>query len=663
MLPEVVLDDRRFQELVSEARARIALSCPEWTEHNVSDPGITLIELFAWMTEMLIYRVNRIPEKLHVELLNLLGIRLGPPSCASTEIRFSLGAPAEERIDIPAASTEIATVRTTDEPAIVFQVAESFTIPPLRPAAYAVQRGGEIKDVGVADGHARPAPADQTPFGTPPQPGDALLIGFDEPISRLVMRVDVDGSEARGAGVDPLDPPLRWEVWIGDGTWQDAPVLEDTTGGFNLGSGSTTIQVPPDSAIQSLAGHRMHWLRCRIDEITRSGKPGAAYTHPPVLRNLTASPIGALLPAVHAGVDRADGLGIGEGLPGASYSLRHQPVLALSQGETLEVREPGSKDWQAWEVHESFAGSGPDDRHFVLDLAHGEVELGPSIRQPDGGWRQYGAIPPKGSEIRFSRYRFGGGRTGNVSANKLNVLKGAIPGVASVTNPRPASGGVDGESLESARVRAALEFRTRYRAVTAKDYEFLSVNASPRVARAYCPTNDNGNPIRVYLLPRVEPADRRLTLEELTPTEELFSEVESYLDDRRLIGTTVQLLPTRLYALSVVTNLQAAANADVARVEAEVTRALYCFLNPLIGGSVRGDGAGWPHGRALNQGELFGVVHAVRGVELVKILRVYEADLVTGKQAPQPIGPHIELAPDQVIASGTHVVRVVYADD
>ena len=48
MLPEILLDDVRFQELVSEARTRIVRHSPEWTEHNVSDPGITLIELFAW---------------------------------------------------------------------------------------------------------------------------------------------------------------------------------------------------------------------------------------------------------------------------------------------------------------------------------------------------------------------------------------------------------------------------------------------------------------------------------------------------------------------------------------------------------------------------------------------------------------------------------------
>ena len=86
-LPEIQLDDRRFQELVSEARTRISRACPEWTEHNVSDPGITLIELFAWMTEMTIYRLNRVPDKLHVTLLDLLGIRLDGPSAATTSLR------------------------------------------------------------------------------------------------------------------------------------------------------------------------------------------------------------------------------------------------------------------------------------------------------------------------------------------------------------------------------------------------------------------------------------------------------------------------------------------------------------------------------------------------------------------------------------------------
>jgi predicted phage baseplate assembly protein len=662
MLPDIALDDRSFQELVSEARTRIALTCPEWTEHNVSDPGITLIESFAWMTEMLIYRVNRIPDKLHITLLNLLGLRLGPPSCATTEVRFSLAGLADEPVEIPA-GTEVATVRTSDEPAVVFQLIDAFTIPPLRPASYAVQRGGQIKDVGVADGWARPAPSDQTPFGTPPQPGDALLIGFAEPIGQLVMRVEVDGSQARGAGIDPTDPPLRWEASAGDGAWTEAPVLDDSTGGFNLGSGWTTLQLPAVSATQSVAGHRLHWLRCRIDAETRSGKAGATYTHPPVIRELTAAPVGALLPVVHAAVHGPELIGVGEGLPGGSYTLAYSPILTPVHGERLEVRAPGAEDWQRWELRDSFAASGIGDPHFVLDLARGEVQLGPSIRLADGSWRQYGAVPPKGSEIRFSRYRHGGGRDGNVSAGKLSVLKAAIPGVASVSNPGPATGGVDAESVENARARAALEFRTRYRAVTADDYEFLAVDASPRIARAHCPAPDPGGPIQVYLLASVEPADRRMTLAELTPSEDALAEVAAHLDERRLIGTDVQLLPTPLFGLSVVVDVQVAASAELARVERDVARALYCFLNPLIGGTVGSRGNGWPWGRGLNQGELFGVVLGVRGVEQVKILRLYEADLATGIQAQKPIGPYVELGPDQLIASGMHVIRAAHRDD
>ena len=88
MLPEILLDDVRFQELVSEARTRIVRHAPEWTEHNVSDPGITLIELYAWLTELLVYRINRIPERLHFGLLALVGVTPRPPECASVMVRW-----------------------------------------------------------------------------------------------------------------------------------------------------------------------------------------------------------------------------------------------------------------------------------------------------------------------------------------------------------------------------------------------------------------------------------------------------------------------------------------------------------------------------------------------------------------------------------------------
>ncbi len=657
-LPPINLDDRTFQDLVSEARTRIAQTCPEWTEHNVSDAGITLIELFAWMTELTIYRLNRVPDKLHVALLELLGIRLDPPSAARTDLRFRLTGPASEPVPVPL-GTEVGTPRTAGDEPIVFQTAEDFTIAPLRPSAYVLTRDRQVKNVAVADGFAKPHGSEQLAFGSPPQPGDALHLGFDEPIGRLLMTVEVEASQARGAGVDPADPPLRWEVSSGDDAWEPAEVLEDLTGGFNYGSGSVELQLPHTSTVRMLGGQRLHWLRCRIDELTTSGRPGAAYTQAPEIYSITAAPIGALLPAAHSARAGTEVLGVSDGTPGQELPLRMSPVLPLAPGETLEVQVPGESTWTAWEHRESFAASSAADAHFSIDLVSGEIELGPAIRETDGSWTQYGAVPPKGASLRFTGYRHGGGRAGNVAPGTLTMLKSSLAGIDTVVNPEAARGGVDAEALSAARQRAAMEIRSRYRAVTAQDYEFLAGEASPQVARARCLPPHDGGAVALYLLPRIDPADRRLEAGELMPDEALFRTVAQYLDERRTIGTTVQLLPVQLRGVSVVVHLQAAPSADVRRVEEDVMHALYTYLNPLVGGSPHGIGSGWPFGRPLNQGELYGVVHAIAGVEFVKILRVYETNLRTGEQDAKPAGSHIELEPDELLASGQHIVKAV----
>ena len=70
-LPAPNLDDRRFQDLVDDAKRMVQQRCPEWTDHNVSDPGVTLIETFAFMVDQLLYRLNRVPDRLYVTFLDL----------------------------------------------------------------------------------------------------------------------------------------------------------------------------------------------------------------------------------------------------------------------------------------------------------------------------------------------------------------------------------------------------------------------------------------------------------------------------------------------------------------------------------------------------------------------------------------------------------------
>ena len=88
MIPKINLDDRTFDDIFNDALKLIPRYCPEWTNHNTSDPGITLLELFSWMTEMTIYRLNKVPNKTYLSLLELMGLSLLTPQSARAIVQF-----------------------------------------------------------------------------------------------------------------------------------------------------------------------------------------------------------------------------------------------------------------------------------------------------------------------------------------------------------------------------------------------------------------------------------------------------------------------------------------------------------------------------------------------------------------------------------------------
>jgi len=88
-LREPPIDDRSYRDILNEAIARIPVHNPEWTNYNDSDPGITLLQLFAFMTENLLYRASLIPERNRVKFLRLLGIPMQPARPASGLVTFS----------------------------------------------------------------------------------------------------------------------------------------------------------------------------------------------------------------------------------------------------------------------------------------------------------------------------------------------------------------------------------------------------------------------------------------------------------------------------------------------------------------------------------------------------------------------------------------------
>ena len=138
--------------------------------------------------------------------------------------------------------------------------------------------------------------------------------------------------------------------------------------------------------------------------------------------------------------------------------------------------------------------------------------------------------------------------------------------------------------------------------------------------------------------------------------------VAAALDRRRVLGTSIRLLPVRVKAISVAVDVRASPLADLGRVQYDVEHALYVYLNPLIGGSPDGPGPGWPSGRRLSQGELYGIVYSIPGVEFINTLLTFETDLETGSQAPGSTDGEISLANDELIASGEHTVKAIHRE-
>jgi Baseplate J-like protein len=129
-LPSPNLDDRTFAQLVEEARARIAATCPSWTDLSIGDPGMALVDVFAYLTETLIYRFNRVPEKAYVEFLRLLGVTLMPPAAATTNLVFTLSQSLPKPTEIPRGTRVTIARAGSGGDAPVFVTEKTLLIPP-----------------------------------------------------------------------------------------------------------------------------------------------------------------------------------------------------------------------------------------------------------------------------------------------------------------------------------------------------------------------------------------------------------------------------------------------------------------------------------------------------------------------------------------------------
>jgi predicted phage baseplate assembly protein len=486
-------------------------------------------------------------------------------------------------------------------------------------------------------------------FSEVPVPGDMLLIGLDRAAPGNAVAFHID-CEIDGVGVDPTDPPLAWEAWNGL-DWERCELDNDETGGLNR-KGDIIVHLPYGHAESLIEGERAGWVRARVLE-AREGQP--QYSSSPLIHGLAVRTVGGTAESAHSDEAGAEHVADSTGQPGQRLRIESGPLVAQGQPPVVEVST--DEGWEEWALVDSFTDCGPTDKVVILDAAAGEIEFPPLVRLEDGSIRYYGAIPPARAAIRIRGHAVGGGSRGNVSGRSIRTLKSSIPFVRGVTNRHPAAGGVDAESVDEARVRGPLMLRTRSRAVTSEDFELLTREAAPEVARVRCipaQTAEDAGHVTVCIVPAAARENDILRFEDLLPGEATLSAIAERLEDSRIIGSVVHVEPPTYQGVTVVARLRAAPRADPERVRADGVAALHRYFDPLVGGPA---GKGWPWGRPAQSGDAFSVLQRIPGVDVVEDVRLFGANPVTGERGEATT--RLELAANSLVFSYAHQVRVV----
>jgi hypothetical protein len=670
-LPTLILDDRSYQQLRDELVRRIPVYNHEWTDHNPSDPGITLIELFAFLGENLLYRFNQIPDATKLAFLKMLQIPLRPASPATALVtlsRVDSGSDASASVCLPigsglAAGTVLfeSLTEVSVWPLEVTAVGRIVAPSPDTPEAQDYSNAAIDARGGIKQGEQPVYYITQTVPLDPTAP-DAAPVDFQAAASPVDFQKSVDGAiwiavrktaatvftKLRSAllniGFIPdQEIPSIDQVKACPGqqpTGQTAQVSWQASTGVIENGEPTYIPVAVEGDT-TLGLAQQGIVRIRIpDDVTQLGTytlddPNLAGTgnFPPELddeqqaantlfwlRATRTDPTQALGSALFIGINAIEAvqtrkanpefLGTGNGQASQAYSLIHKPVIAGSA--KIQVEE--ADGWTDWTIVDGFEGAQEDSRQCVLDPEAGTILFPNGIR---------GRAPQIGERIRALEYRYGGGPDGNVGATAITKVGNV--GQVRASNPLPAKGGAPAESIADALDRIPGEFRRHDRAVTQSDFQELAL-ATPGadIGRVDCialfdprtKSVEAAGVVSVVVWPREDLKNPNAPM----PDRNLLRQVCTWLDARRLITTELYVIPPTYRKVAVATGLQAKPGYGIEAVRRWVELVIRQYLAPLP--PYGPEGVGWPLGRHVYGPELEAAALQVEGVEYLTGLKL-----------------------------------------
>ena len=676
MLKPERLNDQTFDDIVETAVKGIARFDTEWNNLQAADPGMTLVDLFAWLKAIQHEYMSVILPDSQRRFLELLDIRQRRSRGSRTVLALA-GARRDTRI--PAQTKWMAGDMAFENPDSATAFAAALTgIRFLGP-------GGQVEIAASQLDGSRLFPVFPG-LGPEPErrPQGELVLLFDRPIpanTPFSLYFSVAGDKRRTpVGEEPFYPlaEVAWEVWTGAG-WQSAECLRDDTHAF-LFSGIVTLRhtgemvsleggcalrakllrddydLPPQinhirfNVVEVRQQDTM--VRCDIyrgqDTLALDSDLGLSGDHRVFLEEnggwretadfdletfpdgsaalrLTGPAEGAMVLSYDRRLSKGIVLGSGTGFSGQQLAFdgrdadygSFQLLVGRKAGETYR--------YQIWERRDDLFASAPRDRHFVLDDQQGVIRFGDHIQ---------GTMPPKGTDnILLCSYQTCRGKASDIKAGRITAPRTANPDLLALTVEQflPAQGGEDGETFEETVARAGETLRSGRRAVTEADY-LSAVRSVPGLIVDNCRvlTGFDG------------PEDSRLTVvvqgagrAARTPRAAYERNIRAALDRCRMLNTQVNVVWPRTVKLVVRGRIAAAPYYHDA--QQAVRRRVEDFVADL----------NRTFGSILSYGELYCAVdllECVRGIESLSV---------------EPIGDYItKMRTDDIVVPPNSVYEI-----
>jgi predicted phage baseplate assembly protein len=666
------LDDRSYDDLVQEMLASIPAHTPEWTTPQTGDPGRTVIELFAWLADTILYRANLIPEKQRIAFLRLLGEPMQAASAATGIVSLSY------------ADTSIATATTLVQGAAIsgppaFETLGEVDVLPVTAQTYVkvpltndqtASSATLLTGLGTLYGITGPLQGYTT---TPVFPGNmADPVGVDvtgsldsclwialmagKPQNLAATRATLGGAAGEQilslgfvpslplgdplAGAGTLTPvPVTWQISGGTpGVYYSVAIAGDTTNGLTqpgvvslILPQTADIGAPPNdvrSDVQAGVGNRpprvddpnvdaslVAWIRINVSSALTLNWAGvnAVQIDQRTTNTLTV-------------------IGVSSGAAGQVFSVTQTQIDPTTF--QLDVDMPGL-GYQLWQAVDDLAVLQGPVPAFVLDPEAGTVTFGNQMQ---------GLIPPMGRRIRVRLMRYGGGSAGNLPAAALTKVTGnsttgaAVSGLV-VLQPVATTGGAEAETLDQAEQRIPSRLRHQERAVTASDYQSL-VEEMPggtvgrvEVLPLFKPqTRDTNAPgvVSVMVIPEEDGVQPPCPRADRT----LLQSVYSYLDPKRPAASEMYVIGTEYVGIGISIAVEVITGFSLLQVGRQVELALRSYLWPLAPGGL--NQTGWPLGRMVRSLELEVAVSKVPGVSEVNGLLLFQL-AANGTYQPLPV--------------------------